>query len=138
MMPFELFLATQNRQRLILQLQRLVAGIRKALYDNSETRRRSLLMRVIARPHQWPRLDMPKTHPERFGLHLGKFTRCIKTRHRQVVARRAQILADSENVAANPGEIAKNFEQLAGLLAEADHHSGFCNARWPQLLRVAQ
>ncbi len=81
---------------------------------------------------------MAKTHPERFGLELGKFAWRIKSRHRQVVARRAQVLADSQNVASRAGQIAKNFEQFVRFFTEANHHAGLRYAAGPQLLRVAQ
>src|SRR5579863_4806573 len=97
-----------------------------------------LLMRVIARAHQRPRFDMPESHLQCVRLQLRKFARSIKARHRKMIARRPQILADGENVAAHPGQIATYLQQFASLFPQPDHHAGFGHPRRVQLLCVLE
>ena len=56
-------------------------------------------MRVIARPHQRPRLHVPESHLHRLRLHLRELSRRVVARHRQMILRRPQVLADGQDVA---------------------------------------
>src|ERR1035441_9593816 len=99
---------------------------------------RRLLVRMIAGPHQRPRLHVAEANLERLGLQLGELARRIEPGHGQVIARGAQILTDGQNVATGRGQIAEDLEQLGGLLAQAHHHAGLGKPRGPQPFGVAQ
>ena len=55
-----------------------------------------------------------------------------------MIARRAEILPDGENVAAHSSQIAEYIKQFMRLFAEAHHHARFRDSAGVQLFGVAQ
>ena len=81
---------------------------------------------------------MPESHLECFRLQFLKLARRIKTRHRQVIARRPQILPDRQNVATYCGQVAKHIQQFMRLLTDPHHHSRLRRPSGIQLFGIAQ
>ena len=77
-----------------------------------------LLVGVIAGAHQRAGLHVAEAHLQRFFFQEAKLIRRVQPRHRQVVFRRPQILADGEDVDFPRGQIAKYCEQLVRALAQ--------------------
>jgi len=97
-----------------------------------------LLVGMVAGADERAGLDVTETHFECFGFEFGELARSVETGHGQVVARRPQILADGENVAAGGSEIAEDREKLVGFFAEADHDARLGDAGGIQFFGVEE
>src|SRR5215218_3080128 len=82
---------------------------------------RYLVPRLVARPDQRPRFDVPEPEPERFRLHLAELVRVVIPLDREVLRRWAQVLADRQDVAVDVAKGAERRRQLGPRLAEPDH-----------------
>ncbi len=74
-----------------------------------------LLVGVIAGAHQRAGFHVTEAHLQRLFFKEAKLFRRVQARHRQVVFRRPQILADGEDVDFARGQIAKYLQQLSVL-----------------------
>ncbi len=81
---------------------------------------------------------MPEAHLERLNLQLGELARRVEPGHGQVIARRAQVLADGQDVAVHGSEIAEDREQFVCFFAQAGHHPGLGNSGGVELLGKLQ
>ncbi len=71
--------------------------------------RSGLFVRVIAGANQGAGFDVAEAHLKGFGLQLGELAWRVEPGHGQVVARRAQILADGQDVAMDGGQVAEDL-----------------------------
>src|SRR5688572_2867311 len=85
--------------------------------------RRNLRPRVIRAANERTGLDVPEAERARAIAERGKRLRRDEAHDRKVLARRPQILADGENVAAGAAEILEHREELLVLLAETGHQA---------------
>src|SRR5580698_5875933 len=93
---------------------------------------------MVARPNERPGLHVAESHLQCFVFQFSKLTRRIKTRHGQMVARWAQILADGEDVALDGSQVAENVEQFGSFFANANHYAGFRHAHGPEFFGIAK
>src|SRR5687768_1646958 len=85
-----------------------------------DSRGSHLLPRMIARPHERARLDVPEPHLAADPPELAELLGRVVTVERQVVRRRSQILAECENVHVDVAEIAHHGHDLLDGLAESE------------------
>ena len=71
---------------------------------------------------------MTEPHGQRFALHEGELVGSVVAGDGEMILRRAEVLADGENVDADAGQIAVDGEELVHFFAETDHDSRFCNS----------
>ena len=66
-----------------------------------------LVAGVVARAHERPRFDVLEAERERLDLHLGELVGVVVALEREVLERRAQVLADREDVAVDRAQVAR-------------------------------
>ena len=71
-----------------------------------------LLVRMIARAHQWSGFDVAEAEAQGFVPQIAEFLRRVETGNGQVVPRGTQILAYGKNVDAAAAEIAEHLDQF--------------------------
>src|ERR1035437_7677904 len=79
--------------------------------------------------------DVLETHLPRARAVFSELLRRHELHHRQMLERRLQILAESEQVAADPAQISKGGKQLLLGLAQAQHETGL-GVNLPVALRL--
>ena len=82
-----------------------------------------LVAGVVARAHERRRLDVLEAERQRLDLHLGELVGVVVALERQVLQRRAQVLADREDVDVDRAQRLERLGQLGPRLAEADHQA---------------
>ena len=95
-------------------------------------------MGVVAGSDEGSGFDVAEAHAKCLGFELGEFARRVEAGHGKVIARRTQVLADGEDVAADCGEVAKDGEEFVGFFAETDHDARFCYAGGVEFFGVTQ
>src|SRR5437868_3947600 len=75
---------------------------------------------VIGTAHQRAGLDMPEAQVERLPLQLDEYLRMQVFDHRQMLARRLQILSEGEYVAAVMTEILECLQHFLAALSEPE------------------
>src|ERR1700680_1381855 len=83
-----------------------------------------LLVGVIRTAHERPGFDVAEAQLERDLLERTKLVGRVVARHRQVGRRRAEVLADCEDLAIDASEIAEHLDDLVTRLTETEHQAG--------------
>ena len=84
---------------------------------------RDLVAGVVARADERAGFDVLEAERERLDLHLGELVGVVVALERQVLERRAQVLADRQDVDVDLAQRLERLGQLVARLAEPDHQA---------------
>src|SRR5437016_3337662 len=93
---------------------------------------------MVGAADERPRLDVPNAPSPPLVLEREELFRRIKSRHGELVAGGAEVLADGDDFDAGPGKVAEHLEYFFECLAQADHEPGFGGNLGRDLARAAE